>query len=50
MASASALAFRILLYLSPAMTSFNDEQCCGSMSWIKSFLPDLLFGQGVLMQ
>jgi hypothetical protein len=44
MASASAsMAYGLQV---PALTSF-DEQCCGSVSWINPFLPNLLFGHGV---
>jgi hypothetical protein len=31
----------------PVLTSFNNEQQCGSMSQISSFLPNLFFGNGV---
>lgn len=31
----------------PALTSFNDEQKCRSVTWINPFLPCLLFGHGV---
>lgn len=50
MAFASALASRILPYLSSVLTSLSGEQCCGSINWINPFLPDLLFGHGVWMQ
>jgi hypothetical protein len=45
-ASASVLASRILPYLK-FLTSFNDEQCWGSVIRIIPFLPNLLFGHGI---
>jgi hypothetical protein len=32
----------------PVLTSFGDEQQCGSISWINPFLPNLLLGHDVL--
>jgi hypothetical protein len=32
----------------PVLTSFGDEQQCGSVSWINPFLPNLLLGHDVL--
>jgi hypothetical protein len=32
----------------PVLTSFGDEQQCGSVSWINPFLPILLLGHDVL--
>jgi hypothetical protein len=31
----------------PVLTSFGDEQQCGSVSWINPFLPNLLLGHDV---
>ena len=31
----------------PVLTSFDDEQQCGSVSWINPFLPNLLLGHDV---
>jgi hypothetical protein len=28
----------------PVLTSFGDEQQCGSVSWVNPFLPNLLLG------
>ena len=48
MASVSAPAFRCLPCLSSCLTSFSDEQQCGSISWINPFLPSLLLGHDAL--
>jgi hypothetical protein len=32
----------------PVLTSFGDEEQCGSVSWINPFLPSLLLGHDVL--
>jgi hypothetical protein len=32
----------------PVLTSFGDEQHCGSVSWINPFLPNLILGHDVL--
>jgi hypothetical protein len=31
----------------PVLTSFGDEQQCGSVSWVNSFLPNFLLGHDV---
>lgn len=41
--SASAPASRITPVWAPIPTSFNDEQGCGSVSWINPFLPKFLW-------
>jgi hypothetical protein len=45
MASASSLASWPAWV--PVLTLFNDEQQCGSVSWINPFLPNLLLGHDV---
>jgi hypothetical protein len=47
MASASALASKFLPCVSPFLTSFGDQQPCGSVSWINPSLSNLLLGHDV---